>query len=184
MLRFPYRRLGVNPPPAPARRPSWLVQLVRALIGKPTAQERATSSPSRSASDDPPRPFVSVRVEGPTAARRLKSALLDTGSLDTLFPAELAAPLGILLDGERRAIRWRGQRHDVEFHTVELELAEGANVLGWRGRVGFTAAPLTYALLGQRGCLEYFDAKFRGADQIVELEPNRGLSTPERSLES
>ena len=183
MLRFPYRRLGVKALPAPARRPSWLVQLLHALIGKPAAEERAPSSLSRSAADDPPRPFVSVRIKGPTAARRLKSALLDTGSQDTLFPAELAAPLGIILGGERRAIRWRGQRHEVEFHIVELELADGANVLCWRGRVGFTAAPLAYALLGQRGCLEYFDTKFRGADQIVELESNRALPTPERIVE-
>jgi hypothetical protein len=183
MLRFPYRRIGVKPLPALTRRPSWLVHLFRALIGKPAPEERDPSSPSRSAADDPPRPFVSVRIKGPTAARRLKSALLDTGSLDTLFPAELAAPLGIVLGGERRAIRWRGQRHEVEFHTVELELAEGVNVLRWRGAVGFTAAPLAYALLGQRGCLEYFDAKFRGADQIVELESNRALPIPERILE-
>jgi hypothetical protein len=66
---------------------------------------------------------------------------------------------------------------------VELELAEGANVLRWRARVGFRAAPLADALLGQRGCLEYLDAKFRGADQIVELELNRALRTPERILE-
>ena len=183
MLRFPYRRLGVQPLPALARRPSWLVQLVRALAAKPAPEERAPSGPSRFAADDPPRPFVSVRIKGPTAARRLKSALLDTGSLDTLFPAELAASLGIPLGGERRAIRWRGRRHEVEFHLVELELAEGANVLRWRARVGFTAAPLAYALLGQRGCLEFFDAKFRGADQFVELELNRALSTPERILE-
>jgi hypothetical protein len=91
--------------------------------------------------------------------------------------------IGIHLGGERRAIRWRKQRHEVEFHTVELELAEGANFLRWRTRVGFTAAPLAYALLGQRGCLEYFDATFRGADQIVELGSNRTLPTPERLLE-
>jgi hypothetical protein len=132
MLRFPYRRIGVKPLPALTRRPSWLVHLFRALIGKPAPEERDPSSPSRSAADDPPRPFVSVRIKGPAAARRLKSALLDTGSLDTLFPAELAAPLGIVLGGERRAIRWRGQRHEVEFHTVELELAEGVNVLRWK----------------------------------------------------
>jgi hypothetical protein len=183
MLRFPYRRMGVKPLPALTPRPSWLVQLFGVLIGKPAPEERAPSSHSPSAVDDPPRRFVSVRIKGPTAARRLRSALLDTGSLDTLFPAELAAPLGILLGGERRSIRWRGQRHEVEFHTVELELAEGANVLRWRGRVGFTAAPLAYALLGQRGCLECFDAKFRGADQVVELESNRALPTPERTLE-
>jgi hypothetical protein len=144
MLRFRYRRIGLRPLPAPARRSSWLVRFSRALIGKSAPEEGAPSFPSRSGADDPPRPFVSVRIKGPTAARRLKSALFDTGSLDTLFPAELAPPLDILLGGERRAIRWRGQLHEVEFHTVELELADGANVLRWRARVGFTAAPLAY----------------------------------------
>jgi hypothetical protein len=60
----------------------------------------------------------------------------------------------------------------VEFHVVELELSQGATRWRWRARVGFTAAPLTYSLLGLRGCLDYFDARFRGADQIVELETN------------
>jgi hypothetical protein len=32
MLRFPYLRIGVKPLPAPARRPTLLVQFIRALI--------------------------------------------------------------------------------------------------------------------------------------------------------
>lgn len=34
-------------------------------------------------------------------------------------------------------------------------------------------APLACSLLGQRGCLEFMDANFLGADQIAELEVNR-----------
>jgi hypothetical protein len=109
------------------------------------------------------------------AARRLKSALLDTGSQDTLFPMALAEPLGILLGGERYGIKWRGQRYLVEFHEVELELMQNELVWRWRARVGFTAAPLTYALLGHRACLDFLDAKFCGADQVVELDTNRVL---------
>jgi hypothetical protein len=88
---------------------------------------------------------------------------------------ELAEPFGIPLGGERAAIRWRGQRYWVEFHPVELELAQNGIVWRWRARVGFTPAPLSYGLLGHRGCLEFLDAKFRGADQIVEVETNRAL---------
>jgi hypothetical protein len=61
----------------------------------------------------------------------------------------------------------------VEFHTAELEITESGILWRWRARVGFTPAPLSYALLGQRGCLEFLDATFRGADQIAELEMNR-----------
>jgi hypothetical protein len=114
-----------------------------------------------------------IRIRGPASSRRLKSALLDTGSQDTLFPAALAEPLGVVLGGEQQAIHWRGQRHSVEFHDVELELSQGKIVCRWQARVGFTEAPRSYSLLGQHGCLQYFDVKFLGADQVVEIEPNR-----------
>lgn len=38
--------------------------------------------------------------------------------------------------------------------------------------VGFSAAPIQYPLLGQIGCLEFFDARFFGQLRIVELETN------------
>ena len=173
MFRFPYRRVWVEPvSPANLPQPGLLARLVRRLLGKPAAESssRASSGP---AGDGVARPFVSVRIRGPLAARRLKSALLDTGSQDTLFPMELAEPLGIPLGSERDAIRWRGQRYWVEFHVVELELAQNGVAWRWRARVGFTPAPLAYGLLGQRGCLAFLDATFRGADQIVDLDTNR-----------
>jgi hypothetical protein len=86
---------------------------------------------------------------------------------------ELAESLGIVLGGERQILHWRGQEFWVEYHIVELELAQGALICSWRAPVGFTAAPLSYVLLGQRGCLDFFDATFRGADQVVDLEVNR-----------
>jgi hypothetical protein len=172
MFRFPYRRVWVEPAPAIApAQPGFLARLVGFFAGKPPTKAIAASS----ASENLPRPFVSIRIKGPIAARRLKSALLDTGSQDTLFPMDLAEPLGIVLGGERAALKWRGQRYWVEFHKVELELAQDGTAWRWRARVGFTPAPLAYALLGQRGCLELLDAKFRGADQIVELETNRAF---------
>ncbi len=94
----------------------------------------------------------------------------------------LAQPLGIPLGGQRYGITWRGQRYWVEFHEVELELTQNGVAWRWRTRVGFTAAPLTYALLGQRGCLEFPDARFFGADQMVELETNRLFPGTVRSV--
>ena len=31
---------------------------------------------------------------------------------------------------------------------------------------------IPYRILGNAGCLEFFDVTFRGADRLVELEPN------------
>jgi hypothetical protein len=174
MFRFPYRRLQPERFPAIAQpRPGLLLRLIRLLTGTRTAEPGSGSRSRDLASEGIARPFVSIRIQGPVAARRLKYALLDTGSQDTLFPMELAEPLGVVLGGEKQALRWRGTRYSVEFHVVELELREGGIVWRWRARAGFTPAPLAYALLGQHGCLEFLDATFRGADQVVELEMNR-----------
>jgi hypothetical protein len=170
MFRFPYQRLQPGRVQAMSPNPSGLLlRLFRLLTG----QRAAPSQTSQFVSDSVARPFVSVRIQGPVVGRRLKYALLDTGSQDTLFPIELAESLGIVLGGEKRTIKWRGQQYWVEFHVVELELVQSSVVWRWRTRVGFTAAPLSYALLGHRGCLEFLDATFRGADQVAELETNR-----------
>ena len=120
MLRFPYRRMLAEAGPIVASPPLGLwSRLIHLLTGKFAAAQ----PPQARASDHVPRPVVPIRIRGSVASRRLKSALLDTGSQDTLFPAALAEPLGIPLGGERQTIRWRGQRYWVELHTVELELA-------------------------------------------------------------
>lgn len=170
MLRFPYRRVWAVPSSGAALPPLGLwSRLIRLFSG-----ERATAPPfPTKPSDSGPRPVVSIRIQGPVASRRLKSALLDTGSQDTFFPAALAEPLGVVLGGTRQAIKWRGERYWVEFHIVELELAQNELVWRWQTQVGFTPAPLAYALLGQRGCLDFLDATFCGADQVVELATNR-----------
>ena len=43
----------------------------------------------------------------------------------------------------------------------------------WPAVIGFSPAPIRYPILGQAGCLQFFDAKFFGADLAVELEVNR-----------
>jgi hypothetical protein len=56
---------------------------------------------------------------------------------------------------------------------VELVLDDGSSVWRWQTVVGFSPAPIRYPILGTAGCLQFIDARFRGADQIVELESNR-----------
>jgi hypothetical protein len=174
MLRFPYQQIQPQRVPAfSIPQPSLLWRVVRLLTGKRSAEPESVSRKDDPVSDSAARPFVSVRIQGPVAARRLRYALLDTESQDTLFPIELAEPLGIVLGGKKQALKWRGQRYWVEFHPVELELTQSGTHCRWRARAGFTPAPLSYALLGQRGCLEFLDATFRGADHVAELEINR-----------
>jgi hypothetical protein len=164
MLRFPYQRLHPARLPANAvRPPSLLTRILRLLTGKRDAP--SIQATTELIADSAARPFVTIRIQGPVAARRLRYALLDTGSQDTLFPAELAEPLGIVLGGTTRRIRWRGQPFAVELHIVELELGRDGITWRWRARVGFTTAPLAYALLGQHGCLEFLDATFRGGSK-------------------
>jgi hypothetical protein len=173
MLRFPYRRLQPERLPAAAPpAPSLVRRFLRFLTGKPAA-EAGPQSRATEASENDARPFVSVRIQGPVTGRWLKYGLLDTGAQYTLFPAALAEALGIVPGGDKQTIRWRGQPYPVEFHHVELELKDGGTVWRWRARAGFTSAPLAYALLGQRGCLEFLDATFQGADQVAQLDINR-----------
>ncbi len=168
MFRFPYRRLQPAAAPSPTP-PNSLKRLLQHLSGK-----RVSSAASpRPGPMVVARPFVSIRNRGAVAARRMLYALLDTGSQDTLLPSELAERLGIILGGERQDIKWRGQSYPVEFQIVEFEFRQDGATWRWRARAGFTSAPLGYALLGQRGCLEFLDATFRGADQAAELEINR-----------
>jgi hypothetical protein len=168
MFRFPYRKLPPIPAVGPTA-PTLVARLKRLFFGNRTEFSSAQPSPG----DVPARPFASVRVRGPAAARRLLYALLDTGSQDTLLPSELAERLGVILGGEKQNLKWRGQSYPVEFQIVEFEFTQDGVTWRWRARAGFTSAPLGYALLGQRGCLEFLDATFRGADQIAELEINR-----------
>jgi hypothetical protein len=114
-----------------------------------------------------------VRIRGFGKARRFRLALVDTGSVVTVFPSGVAPLIGVVLGGRQQKLRWRGQSYPIEFQTVELELAQGGTAWRWRALVGFSTAPLAYPLLGQQGCLEFMDAKFRGADQVVELETDR-----------
>jgi hypothetical protein len=122
------------------------------------------------------RPLVPVRVFGPAGQfRDYARALLDSGADDTVFPFDIAVRIGVVLQpATRHAVRWRGQSFPLLFGDVELELADESGVMyRWPATVGFTPAPIRYPLLGNAGCLCFFDTTFRGDDRLVELETNR-----------
>jgi hypothetical protein len=107
------------------------------------------------------RPLVPIRLRGPQGAfRDFGQASLDTGSDDTMFPLTVAVAVGILLEPQTALVRWRGSSFGLRFGQAELELSDGQTLVRWPARVGFTAAPLAYPLLGHEGTLRFFDADF------------------------
>src|SRR5262245_2364372 len=146
MLRFPYLSEPLsNPPPS--------------LAAVATARWR---------------PLVPVSVIGPSGKRRhFPRALLDPGADDTVFPIAVATLLAVTLRVDTgHGLRWRGQAYPRRFGDVSFELSDGQQIWRWPAVIGFAAAPVRYPILGLAGCLQYFDARFRGEDQIVEMETN------------
>lgn len=107
-------------------------------------------------------------------------ALVDPGADDTVLPIDIAELLAVsLYPATSHSLRWRGQRYLLRYGDVKLELVDDeGNVLAWPATVGFTAAPVRYPLLGICGCLEFLDATFRGAERIIELQPNLSFPCP------
>ncbi len=60
----------------------------------------------------------------------------------------------------------------IRYAQVTLRLTDGHEFCEWLAWVGFTAAPLRQPLLGFGGCLQFFDADFRGRFEEVELAVN------------
>lgn len=128
-----------------------------------------------------PRPFFYGKLFHRTAEASEMNVLVDTGSTVTLFPLTLLADLGLKSadlnwkddSGRRLAITWRGVVYPRGVAGLSIHLRDDAgHELAWRGKVSFCGAPLAYALLGDEGCLEFFDAIFRFRQGEVELIPN------------
>jgi hypothetical protein len=117
---------------------------------------------------------VPVNILGPAGKRRFfPRAVLDPGADDTVFPLAVAGLLGVTLRADSgHAVRWRGQSYSLRFGSVELELSDGSQLWRWSAVVGLSQAPLRYPILGVCGCLQFFDARFLGQSQLVELETN------------
>ncbi len=121
------------------------------------------------------RPLVPVRVIGPGGRSLLFTrAVFDPCADDTVLPLSLVTVLGIALRPDSgHVVRWRGQAHSLRFGDVELELADDkGEVWRWPAVVSRSAAPMRYPILGTCGCLQFFDAQFRGEDRIVKIEAN------------
>jgi hypothetical protein len=69
-------------------------------------------------------------------------------------------------------VRWRGNLHPLRFAEVELVLSDDTSTCRWRAVVAFSPVPFPYPILGNAGCLQFFDVRLLGADLIVELETN------------
>ena len=147
MLRFPYLAEPLKGPPPPSL--------------APTASERL-------------RPLAAVRIIGPAGQSRFfPRAVLDSGADDTVFPLDVARFIGVSLVSSGHQIRWRGQHYPLHFGSVELELQDDTGAARrWPGMVAFSPAPLRYPILGQAGCLQFYDSLFRGHDHVVELQTN------------
>jgi len=122
------------------------------------------------------RPIVPVSVRSIQTGRgqHIQRAVADTGADDTIFPLYMATGLGVALLGDPNAtsmILWGGNSYSIRYGEVELELNDKRTSCRWRAVVAFSNAPLNFALLGEVGVLQFFNATFRGADRVTELEP-------------
>jgi hypothetical protein len=119
------------------------------------------------------RPVVAVLLSGgPTP--QLRDGLLDTGADDTVFSDAVAAALGVdLAQAEQRTISLAGRPQPVICHylALQLRISDGIETFEWPATVGFVAARLHYALLGQAGFLQFFNAEFDGEARIATLTP-------------
>ncbi len=119
------------------------------------------------------RPILPVTLVGPTDRRFTTDAVLDTGSDECLFPLSVIRRIaGTLRVETAYSITWHGTAYPIRYADISLMLADDTSTYRWPATVAFTAAPLRYALLGMAGCLQFFDARFLGADRTVELEAN------------
>jgi hypothetical protein len=120
-----------------------------------------------------PRPIVLVTLLAPSMTAPL-NGLLDSAADDTVFPDSMAVRLGLDLTnaptGEVTGVA--ANPSPVRFAQLTLRLTDGIEFCEWTALVGFTSAPLRQPLLGFAGCLQFFDAAFRGAREEVELTPN------------
>jgi len=122
------------------------------------------------------RPEVDITVSGPNG-HEVTTALLDTGSDQTVLPLSTAKKLGVPLQSQRPidASGLRGDITTIVPGTVQLQFHGLSPSLAWTATVGFVdfhSPDNECTVLGHGGCLEYFMATFDGANKILELVPN------------
>lgn len=121
-----------------------------------------------------PKPIAAVRLFGP-GGTHVMDGHFDTAADDTVFPLWVSAMIGIdLSQAPDQDITLVGRTGTVRarFAHLELRLTDGRESCQWPALVGFVPVPLRRALLGYAGCLQFFDAQFRGADREATIIPN------------
>jgi hypothetical protein len=117
--------------------------------------------------------MVNASVSGPIATKPIY-VKVDPGSDETLLDESVAQHIGIDLSAAPSCtfggIVHGG--HTARFAEVTIRLSDGIEFREWPGWVGFAKA-LRRPVLGFGGCLQFFDSKFFGADEMFELEVNR-----------
>jgi hypothetical protein len=120
-----------------------------------------------------PRPVINFTLVGPGGAW-VTEGLLDTGADETVFPEFFAAKIGLDLSAAPTGTV-SGVAHGsavLRYAEITLRLTDGREQREWTAWVGFTAGKLKRPLLGFAGCLQFFDACFRGDREEVELTVN------------
>ena len=120
-----------------------------------------------------PRPLIAVTIVGPTGSS-MREAILDTASDDTVFPASLAAQIGVDLT---HAPTGRGSgvglvAIPLRYAQVRLRIATNQEQREWEAWVSFTSGSLRRPILGFAGFLQFFTATFHGDREEVELSVN------------
>ncbi len=120
-----------------------------------------------------PRPLIGVTLVG-SAGAYTENALLDTGADDTVFPEVAANRIGLDLTdaplGE--AVGIAGAPVQVRYAQVALRVTDGQEFREWVGWVAFTPVLQRQPLLGFAGFHQFFEARYLGDQEVVELTVN------------
>jgi hypothetical protein len=123
------------------------------------------------------RPIVPIHVLAPRTLPPV-DACIDSGADDTVFPPQWATRLGINIatapQGRARVVG--GAIVNVHFAPVTMLLSDGHEICQWDAVVGFSAAPLRWALLGHSAFLDLFDVQLLGARREAVIAPNSAFS--------
>jgi hypothetical protein len=119
------------------------------------------------------RPIVPIRIIQSQLSSPIDGCV-DSAADDTLFPLRLARRRGIdLAHAPRGEVHAAGHSPlPVNYALVTLLLADGVETCEWEAIIGFADVPLRWPLLGQAGCLQFFDVELRGARREAQLTPN------------
>ena len=109
------------------------------------------------------RPLLDIKIG---AAEFDVKALVDSGSVNSLFPSWVAREAGIdLSGGSLKDIRVGGISDVATFVKVQMKTAG----LVWEADVGFCSAVTDWGLLGHESFFRYFEVNFRAADSQFEV---------------